>query len=149
MEAVAEAGDDWRNAAEALEEAGLLYHAQQIRALVALHERRPESDEKRVLQELAREGAEGLEGKAPRSIWGDVRIRDGEHFLDSIYARGFPSVRVEEVLGSERRLRSGETQRTFRTTYAGHRYSGRSSQVWQGQGWLQLQRGAAITRRRR
>ena len=121
--------DEWGIATDALEEAGFIHHAQQIRALIRLaSNRRFAFSESRTLDEL-RLGARDLltGGPAPREIWGDVREHNGELYLDSIYARGFPSLRVERLPREQRLRRSGERMGFFRTIYAGHHYSGRSS----------------------
>ena len=151
---------DWIVATDALEEAGLIHHAQQIRSLIALarHSEWP-FDEFRPLRELAEEAAHTLEtNEAPKAIWGDIRAtEDGGIVFDSIYVRGYPSLNVA-MLPEERRLHSGDVQRFFRTTYLGHRYSGRTHDYlppttwppgpYEGSGFLVAHRGAAIETQR-
>ena len=152
--------DEWSVATDALEEGGLLYHAQQLRSMISISRHYPEWARDRhnlkTLFDIAVEGANALgpEGQAPKTLWGDLEVYDGETFLDSIYGHPFPSIRVHLVEGSERHMRSGETQRTFRAQYAGHKYSGRSHQVTESRsgGWrgsIQLHRGARVIRTRK
>lgn len=137
---------DWLVATDALEEAGLVHHAQQIRSLIELGRlgtvRGWAFDEHRPLRELAEEAAHTLvTGEAPRVLWGDARRQEDDTIaFDSIYVRGFPSLRVELGEGG-RQLVSGETLETFRTVYLGHRYSGRSRDSF-----LVVHRGAKLAR---
>ena len=154
---------DWLVATDALEEAGLIHHAQQIRALIALAHH-PTSvrfpfGEYRSLRELADQAAHTLEtGEAPRHIWGAIHAtEDGTIVFDSIYVHGHPSLQIQ-LLPGERRLVSGDVQHSFRTTYLGHRYSGKTHDYlppvswppddYEGRGFLVVHRGAPLERSR-
>lgn len=121
--------DEWAVTTDAVEEAGFIHHAQQLRALVHVvraADRRFKFTAFRLLQlDRLRLGAANLlTGDAtPREIWGDIVETADGLFLDSAYARGFYSLALQRLPQTHNQFRF------YRVTYAGYLYSGRSRGV--------------------